>query len=421
MDDEIRTFADGRPAAPPYPEEARARARGRLLREAREGRGFRLPKLGWQAVAAFGVTVALVGGVAVALSARQPNLGVAASATQSAAVSADELRPRPGQFILVETDGMVSSTPEGGGSAIRFMSRTHRKIWQSVDASADGLLLMEGQEPPRAGEPLPKKQQVRASTMWARLASCQSQFFRVDYAYLSTLPADPATMRDFLYKRESGGKRGADEVAFTAVGDLLRETYMPRAQRDALFEAAKTIPGVQVEEGAMDFVRRKGVALGRASVGILHQLIFDRDTHVLLGERHTVVDAKAVGVPVGSELTVTAQLKVSVVDRLPKPTGTVIEDGGCAPQPTATPEPADQPTDQPTDPPTDQPPASGPAEDPTVAVPSALPSDLPEDPAADPAEISATAQPAPISATAPPAPISSDPPRVPTDAPRSGG
>ncbi|MEU7853848.1 CU044_5270 family protein [Nonomuraea sp. NPDC049141] len=401
MDDEIRTFADGRPAAPPYPEEARAKARERLLREAREGRGFRFPKLGWQAVTAFGVTVALVGGVAVALSARQPNLGVAASATQSAAVSADELRPRPGQFILVETKGMISSTSAGSSGAVRFLSGTHRKIWQSVDARADGLLLMEGQDPP-----LPKERPERTPAQWARLPSCPDQLgrFRVDYAYLSTLPPDPARMRDLLYKRESGGKRGADEVAFTAVGDLIRETYMPRAQRDALFEAAKSIPGVQVAEGVKDFVGREGVALGRVSAGILEQLVFDRDTHVLLGEHRTVVDAEAGGAPADSMLTTTAQVKVSVVDRLPEPTGTVIESAGCAPQPTATLEPTDQPTDPPTDQsadpsteqPTDQPTDSGPAEDPSLTDPPALPSDLPEDPATGPADITATAQPAPI-------------------------
>ncbi|WP_433510996.1 CU044_5270 family protein [Nonomuraea sp. CA-143628] len=355
MDDEIRMFADGRPAASPYPQEARAKARERLLREAREGRGFRLPKLGWQAAAAFGVTVALVGGVAVALSAQQPKLGVATSAaTQSAAVSDGELQPRPGQFIVVASDTMYSSFSQANGKMTRFLYRTHREIWQSADASADGVLLIAGLSPkPWPGEPLPEEAQKWKGESWMQLASCPDRLanFRVDYAYLSTLPNDPAAMRAFLYKRQaaqSGGKEAgkgeADREAFVVAGDLVRETYMPRAQRDALFEAAKEIPGVQVAEGVEDSAGRKGVALGRESQGILEQLIFDRDTHMLLGERHTVVDAKAAGAPVGSVLALTAQLKVSVGDRLPEQAGKARKDSSCTPQPGATADSTGQPT-----------------------------------------------------------------------------
>ncbi|MEV0345287.1 CU044_5270 family protein [Nonomuraea sp. NPDC050680] len=356
MDDEIRTFADGRPAAPPYPEEARAKARERLLREAREGRGFRFPKLGWQAAAAFGVTVALVGGVAVALSAQQPKLGVATSAgTQSAAVSEGELQPRPGQFIMVASDTMYSSfTQQTGGKMTRYLYRTHREIWQSADASADGALLIAGLSPkPWPGEPLPVEAKKWKGESWMQLASCPDRLaaFRTDYAYLSTLPDDPAAMRAYLYKRqpgESGDKGEADREAFVSVGDLVRESYPPRAQRDALFEAAKAIPGVQVAEGVEDSAGRQGVALGRESRGVLEQLIFDRDTHVLLGERHTVVDAKAAGAPVDSVLALTAQLKVSVVDRLPEQASKAEKDSSCMPQPGATADSTGQPTAPPT-------------------------------------------------------------------------
>ncbi|MCA2221692.1 CU044_5270 family protein [Nonomuraea aurantiaca] len=381
MDDEIRTFADGRPAAPPYPAEARAKARDRLLREAREGRGFRFPKLGWQAAAAFGVTVALVGGVAVALSAQQPKLGVATSAaqsaaTQSAAVLDGDLRPKPGQFIMVASDTMYSSFSQANGKMTRYLYRTHREIWQSADASADGLLLIAGLAPkPWPGEPLPKEAQKWKGESWMQLASCPARLaaFRTDHAYLSTLPPDPALMRSFLYKRQPGGKGEADRAAFVAAGDLVRETYMPKAQRDALFEAAKEIPGVQVADGVEDSAGRQGVALGRESQGILEQLIFDRDTHMLLGERHTVVDAKAAGAPVDSVLALTAQLKVSVVDRLPEHAPKVERDDSCTPQPGATTDSTEQPTALPTDEATDLL-SDGPSD-----VPSDGPSDVPSD------------------------------------------
>ncbi|MEV6149736.1 CU044_5270 family protein [Nonomuraea sp. NPDC052129] len=370
-----------------------------LLREAREGRGFRFPKLGWQAAAAFGVTVALVGGVAVALSAQQPKLGVATSAaTQSAAVSDGELQPRPGQFIMVASDTMYSSFTQTSGKMTRYLYRTHREIWQSADASADGLLLIAGLKPkPCPGEPLPEEARKWKGESWMQLASCPDRLaaFRTDYAYLSTLPDDPAAMRASLYKRQSaqsGGKGEADREAFVSAGDLVRETYMPKAQRDALFEAAKEIPGVRVADGVEDSAGRQGVALGRESQGILEQLIFDRDTHVLLGERQTVVDVKAAGAPVGSVLALTAQLKVAVGNRLPEQAGKAEKDSSCMPQPGAT---ADS-TGQPTAPPTVEV---------TATVTVAPPADTTVPPTAEPTD-SATAEPTTDSVTTePPAPV----------------
>src|SRR6185437_14293122 len=95
MDDEIKLFTDGRPAAPAYPSQAREAARRRLLDEAAGGGGFRLrfPRLGWQAVGAFGVTITLVGGVGVALSSR-----TAPVATPGAAATASVADTQPAQF-----------------------------------------------------------------------------------------------------------------------------------------------------------------------------------------------------------------------------------------------------------------------------------------------------------------------------------
>lgn len=348
MDDEIRQFAEGRPPAPAYRPEARARARELLLAEARGGGRFRLPRFGWQAVAAFGVTVALVGGVAAALSGRpQEHLAAAAGATQSAAVAeppAGDLEPRPGQFILVESDTMYGSMTMGrNGEESRHLYRTHRKIWQSVDGSADGLLLIEGREPrPWPGQrELPKDAEGRQSSLWTTLAACPGAPHRSDYTYLSTLPTDPAALRERLYTAADEKGVDRDERAFGAAGDLVRETYLPKAQRDALFEAVKGIPGTQVAEGVEDSAGRKGVALGRTAGGTLTQLIFDPATHMFLGERQTVVDERAGQAPEGSVVALTAQLKVSVADRLPDEAATAEPGGGC-------PSSAVPPTEQPT-------------------------------------------------------------------------
>ncbi|MFI7634286.1 CU044_5270 family protein [Nonomuraea sp. NPDC049400] len=326
-EDEIRMFADGRPGVPPYGAEARARARERLLAEARGGGRFRLPRFGWQAAAAFGATIVLVGGVAVAMSNQGPGgTNPATSVTQSASVSSsDELNPRPGQFIQIESDTMYESLTVGmKGGESRHLYRTHRKIWQSVDASADGLLLIEGREPqPWPGESLPKEAKKWQGSEWHTLPACPGPR-QTDYAYLSTLPTDADGMRARLYEMSaayvSDGKGvDGDRAAFDHVLDLVRETYMPKAQRAALFEAAKTIPGVQVAEGVADAAGRKGVAIGRVDPqGTLIQAIFDPATHLFMGERNTVVDDQRAQAPKDSVLALTAQLKVSVVDELPQ-------------------------------------------------------------------------------------------------------
>ncbi|MEV4108608.1 CU044_5270 family protein [Nonomuraea sp. NPDC049695] len=337
-EDEIRLFADGRPTVPPFGAEARARARQRLLAEARGGGRFRLPSFGWQAAAAFGATVVLVGGVAVALSNQgQGGTNPATSVTQSAAVassvassvpSSDELNPRPGQFIEIESDTMYGSFSFGKkGENSRYLYKTHRKIWQSVDGSADGLLLIEGREPqPWPGMTLPKEAKDWKGSDWHALPVCSGPQGdrRTDYAYLSSLPTDADGMRTRLYEMNKlyvGDGKGVDNdrAAFDHVTDLVRETYMPKAQRDALFEAARTIPGVQVAEGVEDAAGRKGVALGQVDPqGILRQAIFDPVTHLFMGERHTVVDEKRAQAPKDSVLALTSQLKVSVVDELPQ-------------------------------------------------------------------------------------------------------
>ncbi|MEV7970560.1 CU044_5270 family protein [Sphaerisporangium sp. NPDC088356] len=337
MDDELVPFADNRPAAPPYPPDAREAARGRLLQEAAGRRRFGSPRFGWQAVGAFGLTVALVGGLGVALSSRpapvavpgatatdpafQPEESVEVAPSQDAA----ELLPKPGQYIVVESETMYTSESMGeGGTQSSYLYRTKRKIWKPVDGTSKGLLWIAGLAPKQwPGRPLPEEATQWRGESWHELsARCPGwpDDNRTDYAFLSTLPSDVAGMREYVYKRPHGDNP-PDAGTFTAVGDLIRETYLPRAQRQALFEAAKTIPGVRVTTGVKDSAGREGTALGRVDNGIDTMLIFDPETYLFLGERGTVVDDKAARAPVGSVMALTAQLKVSVVDKLPRAQG----------------------------------------------------------------------------------------------------
>ncbi|GII65243.1 hypothetical protein Skr01_53280 [Sphaerisporangium krabiense] len=326
MSDEIQQFTDARPSAPSYPEQARRAARDRLLAEATgRGRVWR-PRFGWQAAGAFGLTLALAGGLGVALSSRPGPAATpgAMTVTSSANVTAPgqmaELDPRPDQFIVFESETMNLTEVMGDSQTTgRYLYRTYRKFYQSADGHR-GLLWIEGRSPRQLpGRPLPEEAAQWKGGGWNEIAAYCADWpasTRRDYAYLRTLPATPAAMRALLYTRD-GGDRPADEAAFDRFGELMRETYMPQAQRQALFEAAKAVPGVEEASGVKDSAGREGVALGRVIDGVLEQRILDPKTFMLLGERGTVVDAKAADAPAGTVLTWTAQVKVSVVDRLP--------------------------------------------------------------------------------------------------------
>ncbi|MEU7897596.1 CU044_5270 family protein [Nonomuraea sp. NPDC049152] len=395
MDDEIRIFAEGRPAAPSYPQEAREAARRRLLQEATTGRGFRFrfPRIGWQAAGAFGLTVALVGGVAFTLSSTSRDGTAARPATAVMVGVSDELTPKPGQFVLVESQTMYGSYSMGKQES-RYLYRTKRQLWRSADASADGLMSIEGLEPkPFPGWPMPEEAKKWQGKSWTQLSSCPDRLggFRNDYAFLAALPTDQEGMRAFLEKR---AKETNNNVVFGVVGDLLREAYAPRAQREALFMAAKSLPGVEVAEGVEDGAGRKGTALGRKSQqGTLDQLIFDPTTFMFMGERGTVVDEKVAGAPVGSLLALTAETSVSVVDALPAEAAGADQDSTCEDMdgPTASVSPTPIPSDEPTATVTPVPDGeAGPTDVPTTSSPPTsvpeLPANVPGDPSAVPAD-----------------------------------
>lgn len=378
MDDEIQIFAEGRPAAPPYSQEAKQEARRRLVHEARSGRRFRFPRFGWQVAGAFGLTVVLVGGVSVALSSGQGgqgNVGSSAVVSTEPQLTFPELSPRAGQFLLIESETMYTSEGQGeDGAQSRYLYRTARYFYRSVDGSAPGLLRIEGRSPQQwPGWTIPKEAESWQGSEWMEIdGHCPGtpDASRTDYAYLSTLPADAAGMRDYLYQR-AGDKVSPDESAFTAFGDLVRETYMPLAQRKALIEAAKTIPGTQVAEGVEDSAGRKGTAIGRMNtLGQLVQQIFDQESATFLGERATVVEEKAAQAPAGTVLALTAQLKVSVVDALPQAEG-VTSDSSCE---MATQQPEVKPTQTitPTPIPSDE-----------ASVPTSMPTSIPTEEASE--------------------------------------
>ncbi len=140
-------------------------------------------------------------------------------------------------------------------------------------------------------------------------------------AYRTDLPTDAKAMRAYLYRdaQDNPPKPNGptpDDRAWSKIGDTLREQYLPPASVAALFDAAATIPGTSVVQGA-DLAGRKGTAVARTSrFGIRFELIFDTKTHRLLGERTVAVRDVEPGIKKDAVTGFTAQLKIGIVDRV---------------------------------------------------------------------------------------------------------
>ncbi|GIH98607.1 CU044_5270 family protein [Planobispora takensis] len=352
-EDEIRLVAGVRPDAPPYDPEAKAAARRGLVAAAATRAPSRplwrrppaMLLAGALAVAVAATVPALVTGAGPGPGpGREPSGKVVVALPKLAPVSATEvlgraaravkaeLAPRDDQFVKVESETMYgafsgnSVNTETGETLpeTRYLYRTRRVIWQSADGSREGSLRIEYLEPKAyPGWPIPEGADDEAGKVeMLRLPVCEPlpARLRTDHAALKRLPADAGGMRAHLYDsaRDGGSKGEEDEAAWTRVGDLLRENYMPAAQRAALFEAAATIPGVDAVRDAEDAAGRRGIGVGRVGPdGVREDLVFDPQTYELLGERGIVVDGKRAQSPEGSLVASTAQLSVTVADEAP--------------------------------------------------------------------------------------------------------
>lgn len=332
---EIDLYRDERPDAASYDPGAKAMARSRLTGGgARRGRRpyLVLATAGvLAAAAAFTVTRALPAD-APAVVAQPPSVQLMSAGevlSRAAGAVTDELDPRDDQYVVVRSQTMYSSYSMGEKEE-RWLYRSDRTTWLPANQrkASLGVLRMVLLEPwPFPGWPIPKAayEGVGKPELIA-LVNCDGGEetpgpLRTDYAAIKRLPTDPDGMRAHLYASHQPNEKGidADESAFRRANDLLRETYMPAAQRKALYQAVATIPRVQVTEGVADASGREGLGVGLVTrAGTRDDLIFDRDGFALLGERSTVVDEKVAGAPVGSLLASTAQLEVSVSDTAPE-------------------------------------------------------------------------------------------------------
>jgi hypothetical protein len=163
------------------------------------------------------------------------------------------------------------------------------------------------------GQPIPPEAQHAAGRITI-VSICAGG--GTSYVEAGRLPTTGTGMLAYLRTVDSG-KRPEPERLWKAASELLRETYLPPAQRSALFEAIKLIPGVTLVPHAKDVTGREGLAVALVGGGVQDEFVLSADTFQYLGENGVVVDAAAAGVPVGSVLAASALISVTVADEAP--------------------------------------------------------------------------------------------------------
>ncbi|MFF9074751.1 CU044_5270 family protein [Streptomyces sp. NPDC014735] len=242
-------------------------------------------------------------------------VALAAAGTQRPAVRAD-------QFVYVESRVAYAAQSAGGGPVT--MPPAHRRqVWSSADGGRAGLLREEGGPDTRLGADAPVHGlDHRGATPGPGASrSAGPSVTEPTHRFVASLPTDPDALLELIRHETRGQGRDQDQRAFTAIGELLAETWAPPAVEAALYRAAARIPGVTVVRTAADAAGREGVAVARTAYGQQTQWVFDRTTCAFLGERTVLTRAGDAG-PAGTVVGASAVLVRAAVDRageLPAP------------------------------------------------------------------------------------------------------
>ncbi|MEU4777329.1 CU044_5270 family protein [Micromonospora sp. NPDC023633] len=211
-------------------------------------------------------------------------------------------RPGPssgeGEYVYIRSRGAFAELGDGPA----WLQPVHeREIWIPRNERGDGLLRQPFFDMPIIGV-IPERETLTNVTPNAELVD---------------LPSDPDALLAKLYREgdERGRGTSRDGAAFTAIGDILRESLVPPQTSAALYRAAAKIPGVEVVRGVTDAAGRRGIAVAHTERSRRNEWIFDERTYEYLGERSYLVAATADG-PAGTVLGTTAVLQRAVVSKL---------------------------------------------------------------------------------------------------------
>ncbi|MEV4715442.1 CU044_5270 family protein [Micromonospora sp. NPDC049374] len=217
-----------------------------------------------------------------------------------AAAAADSPDPSSaeGEYVYIRSRGAFA---ELGDGPARLQPVREREIWIPRNERGDGLLRQPSFNVPIIGA-IPERETLTDV---------------IPNAALVDLPSNPDALLEKLYRERDERGRGNSRAgaAFTAIGDILRESLVPPQTTAALYQAAAKIPGVEVVRGVTDAAERRGVAVAHTERSRRQEWIFDEQTYEYLGERSYLVADTADG-PAGTVLSTTAVLQRAVVSNL---------------------------------------------------------------------------------------------------------
>ncbi|MFB7593044.1 CU044_5270 family protein [Streptomyces sp. NPDC056169] len=202
-----------------------------------------------------------------------------------AAAEVDAPTGHAGQYVYIETRSANTYVRTDHGESTLVSEPLHtRKSWRSPDGR-EGWLIEPGTTGPE-GITLAGPDETGNAP--------KPHLGAPTHDYLAALPTDPDALLKKIYKETAGQGSGPDQQAFTAIGDLLVESWPSPKLTAALYRAAAKIPGVVTVDSATDAAGRKGVAVARLdeSSGVRTEWIFDSKTLTFLGERTVQVEGE---------------------------------------------------------------------------------------------------------------------------------
>ncbi|MFE9192385.1 CU044_5270 family protein [Micromonospora sp. NPDC007208] len=273
---------------------------------------------GWRLAGAFGLAVALTaGGLAVQTMRLGDQPPPTANASEIFHLAADaarqqpELTARPDQYVFTESLATIRDMPDSGP-----YQTIRNQLWQSAGGVAYTQRRYRPESDPNGWGELRELRMGDAADPTKDLDAFQPP------AYHGDLPSDPDELLRYLREHpvDLHLPEGADEeavygdesMAYTTARSMVRGGYVPPRALAALFEVLAREPGAVVISGdVVDAAGRHGVAIRMPGViGGNEDLLFDRDTHVFLGTRSSVVrNGKE------SLYLAIAQLRIAIVDR----------------------------------------------------------------------------------------------------------
>jgi hypothetical protein len=231
---------------------------------------------------------------------------------------------RPGEFWYVKRRTAYTFS---AGDAYSFIQPLVREDWVGVDGARRWRTV------PAGSLRFPSEEDRRRWVERGRLgvqrrpvvheqrpgADGQAPFYLGDEGVtydelLRTLPRDPAALHALLRRKaiECECGNGVPDETFVMVGDLLRDAPLPTARRADLLRAAAYIPGIRLIQHERDLAGREGIGVAFDSDGRRNVLVFDRETHELLGDNERLLEDKPFG-PAGYLLGGSAELESALV------------------------------------------------------------------------------------------------------------